>query len=186
MNALIRFVLHITFIAVCGLGVVMLETPPNLLVYGCWAMIVGGGALRSGSWGGFRRALVVAAIHVGAMGVIITAAIAAPVKRTDTVLQQPVELSTTEMTVAELSEYCRFHREQFPLRISIPAGGTALDKRLRFPAVRMSLQQFITELEQQTGCRHRFFGCGNAYSVLYGPAYNIGLHFMPPSEGESL
>ena len=118
------------------------------------------------------------------MSIIITIAILAPVKRIDAVVQKPVQLQSENMTVAELSEYCQFNRPSLPLTIYIPAGVAVAKREIRFSGTQMPLHQFITEVEQQTGCSHRFAGCGNAYSVLYGEAYNFGLNFSPPVDSE--
>ena len=118
------------------------------------------------------------------MAIIITIAILAPVKRIDAVLQKRVQLQSDTMTVAELSKFCRFNRKSLPLSIYIPAGGAAAERHVRFSGTQMPLQEFIAEVEQQTGCSHRFSGCGNAYSILYGSAYNFGLSFTPPVGSE--
>ena len=106
------------------------------------------------------------------------------VKRLDTVLQKPVRLQSSTMTVAELSEFCEVNRKSLPLTIYIPAAGIAAEREIRFSGTEMPLHAFIDEIEGQTGCSHRFGGCGNAYSILYGSAYNFGLSFTPPAGSE--
>ena len=53
---------------------------------------------------------------------------------------------------------------------------------MRFPSRTPTVGQFIEALERQRGFRHGLSGCGNAYSILAGPAYNFGLSFGPPPE----
>ena len=182
MNAKLKLAIFIMLTAICGVGVVTWETPQNLLLFVLWSAVAIVHVRRLHALVSGKAAFAAAATHASVMAVIVTVAILAPVKRVDAVLQKPLQLQSDKMTVAELSEYCQFNRETLPLTIYIPSGGTALNRQLNFSSTRMPLQQFIVEVEQQTGCTHHFGGCGNAYSILYGSADNFGLSFVPPSD----
>lgn len=131
-----------------------------------------------------RNAAWTIAISMMLMAGIITVAALAPVKRIETVLDEKILLKQSQLTVAELADFLRWNRKHLPLKIAVPAGGAAKDTRVTFSSLELPLGKFISEFERQTQCRHRFSGCGNAYSILYGSAYNLGLSFEPPSESE--
>lgn len=170
--------------AICGVGVVSWETPQNLLLFVIWSAAAVTSIRRLYVSVGSKAAMLAGAAHASVMAAIVAFAIWAPIKTVDAVLQRLVHLPTDTMTVAELAEYCRFNRDTLPLRIYIPSGGTAAQQQIDFSSQTMPLHQFIAELEQQTGCMHQFSGCGNAYTILYGNAYNFGLSFTPaPDSG---
>ena len=163
---------HAAFIiltAICGAGIVTWETPANLLLLIVWATLVFIAARRFR----FRYLAIVMVIYF--------AALLAPVKRMDAMLMQAVSLPDTVTTVGQLAEFCDSNCEKLPIRISLPAGGAFANSPVHFSANSVSVRQFIAEIEQQTGCKHYVSGCGNAYTVLYGPAYNFGLSFHPPA-----
>lgn len=167
--------------AICGVGVVTWETPQNLLLFVIWSIIAITNTRRIQASSGRRPAIATAMAHASVMASIVIIAILAPAKRIDAILRKPVQLQSNTMTVKELSEYCQSNRASLPLRVYIPSGGIGGGQTINFPSTDMPLQQFIAEVERQTGCTHRFGGCGNAYSILYGDAYNFGLSFVPPS-----
>lgn len=181
MNAKLKLAIFIMLTAVSGVGVVTWETPQNLLLFAIWSAValICTRRLRTSISG--KAALVNGVTHASVMAIIITIAIVAPVKRIDAVLRKRVQLQSDTMTVAELSEFCRLNRKSLPLSIHIPGGGAAAERQVRFSGTQMPLEEFIAELEQQTGCSHQFCGCGNAYSILYGSAYDFGLSFTPPA-----
>lgn len=183
MNAKLKLTVLVVLTAVCGACVVTWETPQNLFLFATWSAVLWIRVKRQRQSGG-KNVMSVGLTHALVMAMMISAAVLAPVKRIDAVLQKPVQLGATRMTVAELSEYCEWNRSSLPLPILIPSGGAAASRELRFSSTEVSLQQFIREVEQQTGARHEFGGCGNAYSILYGSAYNFGLSFSPSSGSE--
>ena len=184
MNAQIKLAISTLFTALCGLGIVTGEPPLNLLLFIIWSVVVLIRVRRSRASSSREAAFATGVTHACLMGIIVAIAYLAPVKRIDAVLQRPVQLPSHTMTIAELSEYCRYNRKSLPLAISINEGGTTFEREITFSDNPMPLQQFIGEYEQQTGSSHRFAGCGNAYSILYGEAYNFGLHFRPPADSQ--
>lgn len=181
MVAKAKIVAVVMLTAICGVGVVTWETPQNLLLFVIWSIIAIIKTRRLRASSGRWHAIAIATAHAIVMASIVIIAMLASVKRIDAVLRKPVQLQANTMTVKELSEYCESNRALLPLRVYIPSGGIAGVQKIVFPSTEMPLQHFIAEVERQTGCTHRFGGCGNAYSILYGDAYNFGLSFVPPS-----
>jgi len=107
----------------------------------------------------------------------------APGKRIDRLLDRPVSLSRNAFTVAELNEEAkRWDDPAFPVWITFPEEGVAAHTvRVTFPRRDLTLREFVDEVESQTGLHHHFGGCGNAYTIVDGPAYNFGLSFLPPA-----
>jgi hypothetical protein len=86
------------------------------------------------------------------------------------------------VTVRELSDFCRYNRDALPLLIRIPSNGPSAASKIQFSAQTLTLREFIREVKNHTKCQPDFVGCGNAYSILYGPTYNFGLKFVPRRE----
>ena len=115
------------------------------------------------------------------MVAIIAIAAALPGKRIERLLDETVVLDSTEMTLDELKEYCEWEaREQFPLRTSIQYGDRNGGLLVRFSDEVLTLRGFINAIESQTPLRHRIDGCGNAYTIIDGPAYNFGMSLREP------
>lgn len=121
---------------------------------------------------------------------VLTTMIAAmaPGKRIDLVLQREVTLPQTDWTIAGLTEHCKLNSRpgstpEFPLKVHLSHQQSIADAPVRFPDRRLTLQQFIDAIEEQTNLRHSFGGCGNAYSVVRGSAYNFGLFFSDSKAG---
>lgn len=182
MSTKSKIAVLITLTLLCSVATVTWETPQNLLIFVVWGIASKLTIRRIALQQSRLQANMTLAIVLLLMGGTIVAAALAPFKRVDAVREQLISLQQSEMTVAELSEYCQINRDRMPLRILVPAGGNALTDTVTFSALVMPLKQFISEVENQTGCRHHFGGCGNAYSILYGPAYNFGLSFNPQAD----
>lgn len=168
--------------AVFGVRIVALEMDVSILLTMAWLILFSAYVIRIKRVHGigiFRRVL---ATHLLTMALLVTLAAMAPVKRIDRVKRQLIHLPQTAMTVAELSEECRYRRKEWPLRVHLPDGERAQSTVVRFSSESMPLGQFITEVESVTGLQSRFGGCGNAASILYGGAYNFGLSFDPPDQ----
>ena len=118
----------------------------------------------------------------GTMAAVMLGGCLAPGKRIDRLLDRPVSLHRTAYTVAELNEEANRRGDPaFPVFVTFPEeGAAARTMRVTFPSTKMTLREFVREVETQTGLRHSFAGCGNAYTILDGPAYSFGLMFLPP------
>ena len=166
--------------AVFGVGIVVVEMDGSLLLTMAWLILFVAYLIRIKRIHGIGLYRRVLAMHLLTMALLVTLAALAPVKRIDQVKQQMIHLPQKAMTVAELSEGCRYRRKAWPLRVHLPDGERAQSTVLHFSSESMPLGQFITEVESATGLRSRFGGCGNAASILYGEAYNFGMSFDPP------
>ena len=165
---------------VFGVGIVVIEMDVSMLLTMAWLILFSVYLIRikrAHGIGIYRRVL---AMHLLTMALLVTLASLAPVKRIDHVKRQMIHLPQREMTVAELSEECRYRRKAWPLSVHLPDGERAQSTVIHFSSESMPLGQFITEVENATGFHSRFGGCGNAASILYGQAYNFGLSFYPP------
>ena len=115
------------------------------------------------------------------MVVVITVAAFAPVKVTDRLMERPVTIPKTEMTLAELNEYCQLHRRgNLPIHIYVEFYEADSTRTVHWSAERMTLRQFIAALESQTPLRHRFSGCGNGWTILWGNDCSFGLSMRDP------
>ena len=179
MDAKLKRLGFLGITVLCGGGVVTWETPQNLLLFVLWVTAIVFAVRRSILSLGNKPAVLLGGLHAFVMVVIITAGVLAPVKRIDALLQRTVDLDKDTMSVAELAEYCEHNRSTLPVSVYLAPDDANARPILHFSNKVLSLQQFITEVERQTGCEHHFSGCGNAYSVLHGKAYNFGLSFVP-------
>ena len=136
---------------------------------------------RAGRSAGKQRSTAVR-WSAGTMAAVMIGGCLAPGKRIDRLLDRPVSLHRTAYTVAELNEEARrWDDPAFPVFISFPDEGVAAHTvRVTFPSTEMTLREFVRQVEMQTGLKHSFAGCGNAYTILDGPAYHFGLMFLPP------
>lgn len=119
-------------------------------------------------------------VHLTVMVLVTTAAVLAPGKHIQQVLHRPVRLKKSTMRLSELEDYCNHHSrhrggQQFPLRVYIVRNDNAPDQLIHFPSDQLTLEEFIDAIESQTQMSHSFAGCGNAYTILKGRAYNFGL-----------
>lgn len=182
MRAFARIAPDVAFSTIVALVVVVSEMPLAVLVLLLWV---------PGAWWMVRRRTPGAPrsiegqrilIHLSAMGAIIAIAAALPGKRVERLLDETVVLESAEMTLDELKEYCEWQaREQFPLRTYVEPGKANGELVVRFPDEVLTLRGFISAIESQTPLRHNIGGCGNAYTIIDGPAYNFGLSLSEPA-----
>lgn len=180
-----KYAAYIILTAICGAGIVTVETPANLLLFTIWATVVFIAGRRLCARSGTRKALVATATHATLFAAIYFAALLAPGKRMDTMLKKTIALPEKNTTIGQLADFCSTNRSKLPIRISLPAGGTFADSSVQFGQTSVTVLEFIATIEQQTGCKHYISGCGNAYTVLRGPAYNFGLSFQAPAGSDA-
>ena len=176
MGSQARLTVGLILTAICGWGVVVVGTPQNLVLFLAW-LVAAFWKVRRNSTSRLWTAL-----HGALMLVIVVAASLAPVKHVDALQRQTVDLPARKMTVRELSDFCRYNRDALPLLIRIPSNGPSAASEIQFSAQTLTLKEFIREAKNHTKCQPDFVGCGNAYSILYGPTYNFGLKFVPRPE----
>lgn len=114
------------------------------------------------------------------VAVLVSAAIAAPVKTTEFVLDRTViVLPKTKLTLAEMDRDKNFESvaEWMPRHIHMDALTVDTDQVIEFPARELSLREFVVTIENQSTLRHRFSHCGNGTTLLFGGDCCFGLYF---------
>jgi hypothetical protein len=130
----------------------------------------------------WRTGLAMLIMQGGALAVIITGAVLAPVKTHDRLLDLPVALPKTEMSLAELKELTETHQFQVPALRSIDFPELEALKIVRWPAQGLTLREFVAAIEEQTRLRHRFRSCGNSLTILWGNDCVFGMDLGVPDE----
>ncbi|TWU08587.1 hypothetical protein [Allorhodopirellula heiligendammensis] len=116
------------------------------------------------------------ATYVAVTVLIVVAAIFAPVKTTEHVLDRPLALPSTELTIAEMDRETNFENaEWLPRYIYVTTTPQNADKQIRFRTTDITLREFVDTIESQTELRHRFMHCGNGSSILFGGDCCFGL-----------
>jgi hypothetical protein len=133
---------------------------------------------------GASRPRWLVAIHVAIVLAIIVVADRLPVKQLDEVLNRPVALPKTTMTLGEFAEL-RPSTHAHPLHLSLEPEEEKL--AIHFPTNQMRLGEVIRIIEQQTNFRHHVSKCGNESTILWGSC--IMVIWMepvePPGDGDS-
>ena len=165
------------------LAVMMIIVPLPLLLFVAWGLYL----LISLQWTdaehGSRRAAATL-LQVGVVSAVLVTAVLAPVKTKDRILDGVVHLPRTQMTLGELQQ----HIDQLPygerwrafgsLELEIPASEKS--QTIVLPARHLPLRDFIAAVEAQSALRHRFFSCGNGYTILYGVDCGMGSRLRDP------
>lgn len=107
---------------------------------------------------------------------IVVAAVLAPVKTSERVLEHPLVLPKTEMAITELDRETNFENTQWlPRYIYVATASRNADKQIRFRSTDITLREFVDTIESQSDLRHRFMHCGNGSSILFGGDCCFGL-----------
>jgi hypothetical protein len=112
--------------------------------------------------------------------VLVGAARYKPTKTVENFLYQDVSLEFPQMSLAELDDYSRWHREEFPIRVHWTFADADKDIVVTWASPSPTLREFIDNVESQTQLRHRFEHCGNGWSLLHGGDCSFGLSFRDP------
>jgi hypothetical protein len=164
--------LHI-LVAIALAVVVVVMPMGHILLPIPWLMVVA--VVWKGESKRDRGASTVATYTV-VTAVIIVAAILAPVKTTDRVLNRPLVLPRTEMTLAEMDRENNFEKaEWLPRYIYVTARSDNAEIPIRFRKTDITLREFVNTIESQSELRHRFGHCGNGSSILFGGDCCFGL-----------
>jgi len=123
-----------------------------------------------------ERGKATLATYVAVTASIVVAAILAPVKTTEQVLDRPMVLPSTELTIAEMDRETNFENtEWLPRHINVATTPENASKRIRFRSTDLTLREFVDTIEAQSNLRHRFMHCGNGSSILFGGDCCFGL-----------
>ena len=116
---------------------------------------------------------------------ITIAAIYAPVKTKDRILDRIVTLPSTTMTLADLDEIMEEPHDFWPATSfrqaisSLNVPPAEMERAIHWPSRRLKLREFVAAIEQQSSLRHRFSSCGNCSTILYGEDCGSGLMLRP-------
>ncbi len=115
------------------------------------------------------RGTVTLATYIAVTVLMAVAAVFAPVKTSERVLDRAMVLPTTELTIAEMNREKYFENTQWlPRFIYVTTTTENADKQIRFRTTDITLREFVDTIESQSELRHRFMHCGNGSSILFG------------------
>lgn len=138
-----------------------------------WIVIVGVACKLEARRGRGTATLVT---YVAVTAVVVVAAILAPVKTTERVLDTRLILPKSDLTLAEMDRGQNFENtEWLPQYISVASTPDNADQEVRFGETNVSLREFVDTIERQSELRHRFRHCGNGSSILFGGDCCFGL-----------
>ena len=87
------------------------------------------------------------------------------------------------MSLAELREWTSGPgwTEHLPIRMWLDVHYAEVARVVRWPRLVLSLREFVSAIEARTRIRHRFHGCGNGWTVLWGNDCSFGLALRDPT-----
>ncbi len=164
LHVLMAIALAVAIVAI-PMGHILMAIP--------WIVVVAVASKRETKRG--RGAFTFATYAIVTLSVIV-AAVLAPVKTTERVLERPLVLPKTDLTFAEMDRENNFENTQWlPRFISVATTSENADKQIRFRETDITLSQFVDTIESQSELRHRFKHCGNGSSILFGGDCCFGL-----------
>ena len=164
LHVLLATALAVT-IVVLPMGHIVMAIP--------WMIVVAYATKRETKRG--RGAFTFATYVVVTLSIVI-AAILAPVKTTERVLDRPMVLPKTELTIAEMNRETNFENTVWlPRFIYVATTSADADTKIRFRATDITLREFVDTIESQSNLQHRFMHCGNGSSILFGGDCCFGL-----------
>jgi hypothetical protein len=114
------------------------------------------------------------------VGLVSVAAMYRPSKVVEQQLDREIALTSTRMTLAELSYAASYDRSSFPIHTSFCFAAADQDTVIAFPRRVLTIREFLDTIETQTVLRRRFMHCGNGYTVLGGGDCCFGLYVRDP------
>lgn len=164
--------LHVLIATALAVAIVVLPMG-HMLLFIPWIIVVAVAARREKRCG---RGASTFGTYVVVTLFVVVAAIFAPVKTTERLLDRPMVLPRTEFTISEMDRETNFdNAEWLPRYIYIATTSENADQQIRFRATEITLREFIDTIESQSGLRHRFMHCGNGSSILFGGDCSFGL-----------
>jgi hypothetical protein len=164
LHVLIAIALAVTIVAL-PMGHIMMVIP--------WIIVVAIASQRESKRG---HGGITFATYVFVTSFVIIAAVLAPVKTTERVLENPLVLPKTELTLSEMDRETDFERTQWlPRYIYVATTSENADRQIQFRTTDITLREFIDTIESQSELRHRFMHCGNGSSILFGGDCCFGL-----------
>ncbi|MBL8869797.1 MAG: hypothetical protein JNK90_08375 [Planctomycetaceae bacterium] len=138
-----------------------------------WTIVVAIACHRESKRG---RGAIACATYVFVTVFIIIAAYLAPVKTTDRMLNNPLVLPNTELTLVEMDRKSNFECTQWlPRNIYIVSTSENAGRWIQFRTNEITIREFVDAIESLSDLRHRFVHCGNGSSILFGGDCCFGL-----------
>lgn len=156
------------------LAVAMVVVPMgHILLAVPWIIVVAVATMREDVRG--RGVLTFATYALVTLAVVV-AAVFAPLKSTERVLDRRLVLPKTVLTIAEMDHATNFENTRWlPRTIDVASTAENADQEIRFRATEISLREFVDTIESQSTLRHRFRHCGNGSSILFGGDCSFGM-----------
>lgn len=158
------------------LAVLIVAMPMGHILFSLpWLAIVGNATIHE--WRrGFGAATL--AVYLLTTAAVVAAAVAAPIKTTERVLDQTFELPATTLTLGQVDTEQNWEQTHtwLPRHVSIDPPPEAADTPIHFDKQQLTLREFVAAIEQQSNLSDRFSHCGNGSSILYGGDCSFGLH----------
>lgn len=168
---LIALLLHLV-VATALVGTIVALPMGQVLGFIPWIVVV---AIACRSESGIRRAMAFTT-YVVVTVLIVVAAILAPVKTVDRVLDRPLSLPKTVVTLSEMDLHTNYVTAQWiPRYIHVETTSKNAGTAITFRSTEITLREFIQTIEKQSALRHRFAHCGNGSSILYGGDCSFGV-----------
>jgi hypothetical protein len=114
------------------------------------------------------------------VGLVTVAAMYRSSKIVEQQLDREIALTSTRMTLAELSYAASYDRRSFPMQTSFCLADADRDTVIEFPRRDLTIRELLDAIETQTALRRRFMHCGNGYTVLGGGDCCFGLYIRDP------
>ena len=112
---------------------------------------------------------------------VFAVAYLAPVKTTDRFLEQTIRVPATRLSLAEIAgSPDAVPPEWYPRSVHFSVPEDAMQNSVEFPAVTITLREFVDAIEGQTEIRHHFSHCGNGSTILWGGDCSMGFNFWRP------
>jgi hypothetical protein len=168
---------HLVAAAVLA-GVIVAMPMGQVLGFVPWVVVV---ALVCGSEKGVRRTAALAT-YVAVTVLVVVAAILAPVKAVDEVLDRTVYLPKAALTLREMDWEANPQVGQWvtcPKYVQTTKNNA--DTKITFRATEITLREFIQTIEDQSPLRHNFRHCGTCSSILFGGDCCFGVTIKEPT-----
>lgn len=107
--------------------------------------------------------------YVAVTALVVVAAILAPVKSVNEVLDRTVYLPKAALTLREMDWEANPQVRQWvscPMYVHTTKNNA--DTKITFRSTEITLREFIQTIEEQSPLRHGFRHCGNGSSILFG------------------
>jgi len=148
-------------------AVVVTPLPINFAAFALWTILVARSVKHRVRASERRAGVGELVVQLVVMSVLVLAAALAPGKIVDRVKARQVTLPSQSLTIGELREP-ETHELPRSFRYCIGASEDLADRVVRFPAVELTVGEFIAAIEAQSPLRHRFGHCGNGSTILMG------------------